>query len=76
MPDPHSRTPYGFLIFGVFSLVLAVAGTLTGKVWARYGRVIYRAKEPQNFWQLIAVYCLVGIGFVGYFLYKFYDFSN
>jgi hypothetical protein len=64
------RPPYGLLIFGVFSLFLAVVGTCTGAAWARSGRVVYRAKEPKQFWSLVAMYYLGGLCFVGYFLYK------
>ena len=60
---------YGLLLFGVFSLFLAVAGTCTGEAWARFGRVVYRAKEPKQFWRLVAMYYLGGVCFIGYFLY-------
>jgi hypothetical protein len=48
-PDSPVRPPYGLLIFGVFSLFLAVVGTFTGEAWARFGRVVYRAKDPKQF---------------------------
>lgn len=38
--------------------MLAVLGTCTGEAWARFGRVVYRAKEPKQFWRLIAIYYL------------------
>jgi hypothetical protein len=69
MPDSDLGL-YVFLIFGVFSLFLAVAGTCTGEAWARYGRVVYRAKEPKQFWRLVAVYYLGGVCLIGYFLSK------
>jgi hypothetical protein len=43
---------------------------------ARFGRVVYRAKEPKQFSSLVAMYYLGGLGFVGYFLYKVYGLSN
>jgi hypothetical protein len=64
------RPMYGWLLFGVFSLFLAVVGTCTGEAWARFGRVVYRAKEPKQFWRLVAMYYLGGVCFIGYFLYK------
>jgi hypothetical protein len=76
MPDSDSTPSYELLAFGVFMLLLAVAGTCTGEAWARYGRVVYRAKEPKQFWSLVAAYYLGGLCFVGYFLYKVYGFSN
>jgi len=71
MPDSRLRPPpYGLLIFGVFSLFLAVAGISTGEAWARFGRVVYRAKEPKQFWWLITIYWFGAVGFIGYFLYQ------
>jgi len=61
-------TPYGLLIFGVFFLFLAGAGTLTGEALAR-GGVVYRTEEPKEFWWVIAIECLGGVGLIGYFLY-------
>jgi len=64
--------PYGFLIFGGFLLLLAVGGTCTGEAWARFGQVVYRDKEPKDFWTLIAIYYFCGVCFIAYFLYKLY----
>jgi hypothetical protein len=66
LPD----SSYALLAFGVFSLALAVVGTCTGEAWARYGRVVYRVKEPKQFWRLIAIYYLGGFCFIGYFFFK------
>jgi hypothetical protein len=76
LPDSFSRSSYGLLIFGLFSLLLAVVGTCTGEAWARFGHVVSRAKEPKQFWRLIAIYYLGGICFIGYFLYRVYGLSN
>ncbi len=67
-PWLDAKTPYGSLAFGVFLLLLALAGTLTGEAWARWG-VVYRAEEPREFWLLIAMDCLGGFVLIGYFLY-------
>ena len=72
MPNSDQSPPYGLLIFGVFSLFLAVRGTCTGEAWARFGVVVYRDERPKQFWLLVASYYLGGLGFTGYFLYKFY----
>ena len=72
MPDSYVEKPYGLLWFGIFFLFLAVGGTLTGEAWARFGRVVCRAKEPKEFWWLIAMQYLGGVGLIGYFLYKVY----
>jgi len=78
MPDVHSllKPPYIFLIFGGISLCIGVVSTCTGVSWARYGRVLYRAKEPRKFWEDVAACYLIGICFIGYFLYKLYGLSN
>jgi hypothetical protein len=78
MPDLHSllRPPYIFLILGIISLSVGVISTCTGVTWARYGRVIYRAQEPKQFWCDVAVCYLGGVWFIGYFLYKVYGLSN
>lgn len=76
MPHSDLRPPYGLLIFGLFSLVMAVAGTCTGEAWAKFGVVVYRDERPKQFWLLVASYYLGGLGFIGYFLYKVYGLSN
>jgi hypothetical protein len=76
MPASDSGPPFGLLIFGVFTLLLAVFGTCTGKTLTRPGRVVCRADDPKEFWQLVALYYLSGLCLVGYFLYKFYGLSN
>src|ERR1019366_5580778 len=76
MPDSDLGPPYSLLFLGAFSFFLAVAGTCTGEAWARFGQVVYRAKEPKQFWSLVAMYYLGGSCLVGYFLYKVYGLSN
>jgi hypothetical protein len=73
MPDSHATPPYGLLFFGAISLSLAVRATFTGEAWGRFGRVVHRAKEPTQFWGLVALQYLFGIGFIGYFLGKYYQ---
>jgi uncharacterized protein (DUF486 family) len=74
MPDLHSllRGPYYYLILGVISLSVGVFSTCTGVTWARFGRVIYRAKQPKAFWEDVITCYLIGVCFIGYFLYKVY----
>jgi hypothetical protein len=43
--------------------------TCTGKSWGRFGGFVYRAEEPNQFWWLVATYYLIGVCFIGYFLY-------
>jgi len=76
MPDSNLTSQYGLLLCGVCFFLLAVAGTLTGETVARIGRVIYRAKEPKQFWGAVAVQYLGGLFLTGYFLYKLYGPSH
>jgi hypothetical protein len=73
MPNWYShqiKSPYYFLILGVISFSGAVVSTCTGKSWGRFGGFVYRAEEAKQFWWLVATYYLVGICFIGYFLYQ------
>jgi hypothetical protein len=63
-------SPYIFLILGVIALSLGAVSTYTGETWARYGRVYYRAKQPKEFWEDVVASYLIGVCFIGYFLYK------
>ena len=74
--DSGPRPSYGLLFFGVSIFLLAVAGTCTGEAWARFGRVVYRAKQPKQFWSLVATYYLGGLCLVTYFLYELYGPSH
>jgi hypothetical protein len=72
MPASSLRPPYGWLMFGLISLVLAVAGTCTGETWANFGTVVSRVEQPKEFWCLVAMYYVGGVCLIGYFLYKVY----
>lgn len=63
------RSPYLFLILGVISISGAAAFTYMGKVWVRFNGWVYRAKEPKTFWWEVVLDFLIGVVFVGYFLY-------
>ena len=65
----NRQSPYGLLFFGIFWLVLAVIGMCTGKALGR-GYTIRRTEEPKNFLMEIIFQHLIGIFFIGYFLYK------
>jgi hypothetical protein len=78
MPDLRSlpKPPYDLLILGVISISAATVFTAKGKVWVRFNGWVYRAKEPGWFWWQVALDYLIGVCFVGYFLYKVCAFSN
>jgi di/tricarboxylate transporter len=68
MPDWYSH--YIYLILGVIFFSGAVVSTCTGKTSARTGRIIYRAKEPNVFLWVVAMYYLAALLFVGLYLYE------
>lgn len=72
MPDLHSllKPPYIFLILGVISFSAAAVSTCTGKTWARFQGCIDRAKEPNDFWWVVAIYYLGSVFFIGMFFYE------
>jgi hypothetical protein len=63
------RPPYIFLILGVVTISSATICTYTGRVWVRFNGWVYRAKEPRAFWGNVAAYFLVGLCFLGFFLF-------
>ena len=67
---PNLRPPYFSLILGLISLAWGVISTCTGVTLARFGRVIYRAKEPNEFWEDVVTCYVIAVCFIGYFLYK------
>ncbi len=59
-----------FLLMGGFLVGAAVACILTGEtIEARHG-FVYRAEEPKRFWWNVVTYFLLGLFFVGLFLYQ------
>jgi hypothetical protein len=65
MRDWYSQ--YIFLILGFGLFFAAVVSVCTGKTF--YRGLVYRAKEPSEFWWLVAIYFLGGVLFIGTFLY-------
>jgi hypothetical protein len=64
------RPPYIFLILGALSFSAAVVWTCIGKARTRYSGWVYRAKEPTQFWWVVAIYYLSSVLFIGTFLYR------
>jgi RsiW-degrading membrane proteinase PrsW (M82 family) len=71
MSDLNSlpRGPYLYLILGIILLFVGLVSTCTGVVWARFGRVIYRAEQPREFWEDVVTSFAIGVCLIGYFLY-------
>jgi hypothetical protein len=58
-----------FLILGAVLMVMAIIFTLTGECLVKYQGIIYRDKDPKEFWQGVAVYFLLGLLSLGLYLY-------
>jgi hypothetical protein len=76
MPDVFSDPPYILLILGLALFLAAVVSTCTGKTLARFRGLVYRAKEPSDFWWLVTIYFLGAVLFIGLFFYKIHAPSN
>lgn len=61
-----ANPPYILLILGLASLFAAVVSVCTGKTYFR--GLVYRAKDPSEFWWIVTVYFLGGVLFIGIFL--------
>ena len=67
--DMISRTPYGLLFLGGFCFVLAAAATFSGKAWARFHGLVYRTKQPKQFWEITGGLYLLGLFCLGFYFY-------
>ena len=67
MPNLFSNPPYILLILGFALIFAAVVSVGTGKTF--YRGLVYRTKDPSEFWWLVAISFLGGALFVGMFLY-------
>jgi hypothetical protein len=57
------------LILGTVLVVMALIFTLTGKCLVKNQGIINRAEDSKTFWQTVAVYYLLGLLFLGLYLY-------
>lgn len=64
------RPPGIYLVLGIVSFSGAVVSTCTGKTLGRVGRVVCRAKEPSNFWWVVAIQYASAVLFIGIFMYS------
>jgi hypothetical protein len=58
-----------FLMLGTVLVAVALIFTLTGRCLVKYKGIISRAKDPKGFWQGVAEYYLLGLLFLGLYLY-------
>jgi hypothetical protein len=59
---------YIFLTFAAIFFGGGVVSTLTGTTLARFRGVVYRAKNPSDFWWTVATYYLLALFFVYMYL--------
>jgi hypothetical protein len=58
-----------FLIIGIVLMGVTLISTLTGTCLVKYRGFIYRAEDPKEFWQNVALYCVLGLISLGLYLY-------
>jgi hypothetical protein len=73
----HDSYWYGYLmarhnislILAVVLIGMALISTVTGVCLVKYQGIVMRATDPKTFWQNVAMYYLLGILFLGLYLY-------
>jgi hypothetical protein len=63
------------LLFGAFLVLLAVVATCTGDVWAGHGSTVCRNEDPKEFWSVVTVYYVAGLGIIAYYVCRAYGIS-
>ena len=71
IPDSWNKPwPLGVVLFGLLMLLLAVAGTFSGKTYGK-GRSAIRAEDPFEYWSTLVVQYVGGVLLIWYGLYLF-----
>jgi uncharacterized membrane protein len=68
----HSSDSRPFLLIGIILVFLGVASTLMGQSLSGRGRTADRSTNPAEFWRNVTACYLVGLCFIGFFLYEVY----
>lgn len=63
------QSPYNLLIFAAFLWLKTLVEVCIGKARGRFGPVVYLDKEPKQFWAVVVMEFLCGVGLLGYYLY-------
>jgi hypothetical protein len=74
MSDLFSDSPYILLILGFALIFAAVVSACIGKTLARPRGLVYRAKDPSDFWWVVTIYFLGGVFLIGLFLREVHAF--
>jgi hypothetical protein len=56
---------------GLITAVMIVVQLRLGKVWTRYGKIIYRDEEPKSFYTSIMLQVLFVVIFFGMAIYQY-----
>jgi len=59
-----------FLLVGIVLLGMTAVFTLSGETLERYRGIVYRTKEPKRFWWDVLAYFLLGLFFIGLYLFQ------
>ena len=60
-----------FLVTGIVLMGVTLISTLTGTCLVKYRGFVFRAEDPKEFWQNVALYCVLGLISLGLYLYTF-----
>jgi hypothetical protein len=57
------------LVIGVVLMAVVMISVLTGRTLVKYQGIVSRADDPKMFWESVVVDCLLGLVFLGLYLY-------
>jgi hypothetical protein len=58
-----------FLIIGIVLMGVTLISTPTGTCLVKYRGFVCRGEDPKEFWQNVALYCVIGLISLGLYLY-------
>jgi hypothetical protein len=58
-----------FYVMGIVLVVAALIFALTGICLVKYKGIVHRSKDPETFWQNVALYFVLGLVCLGLYLY-------
>jgi hypothetical protein len=62
------------LFFGILMAIMALGGTIAGKLPGRFGDVSTRAKNPGQYWSALIGYYVGAFAFLAYYLHETHAF--
>jgi hypothetical protein len=58
-----------FLVMGIVLMGVTLISTVTGTCLVKYRGFVFRAEDPKEFWQSVALYFVLGLICLGLYLY-------